>query len=133
MARKRSAGFTLIELVIVLALIGILVGLGIPTFKNTMRKARETSVKENLHTMRTLINQYYTDKQKYPVSLQTLVDEKYLYIIPVDQLTGSAETWIEVPEELTEDDLLQGVMPGMADVKSGAEGNGLDGTPYSTW
>jgi general secretion pathway protein G len=133
MIKKRHNGFTLIELVIVLALIGILVGLGIPTFKNSMKKARETGLKENLHTLRILINQYYTDKQKYPVSLQTLVDEKYLYVIPPDPITRSAETWIEVPEELNEDDLLQGVMPGMADVKSGAEGNGLDGTPYGNW
>ena len=131
--KTRYRGFTLIELVIVLAIIGILVGLGIPTLKNAMKKARETGLKENLHTMRTLINQYYTDKQKYPVSLQTLVDERYLYVIPPDPITRSAETWIEVPEELNEDDLLQGVMPGMADVKSGAEGDGLDGTPYNTW
>jgi general secretion pathway protein G len=132
-AKERTPGFTLIELVIVLALIGILVGMGIPQFKNAIKRSKEAALRENLHIMRIVINQYYTDKKKYPMSLQALVDEQYLHSIPKDPITESSETWIEVMEELNEDDLLSGVIPGIADVRSGAEGNGLDGTPYESW
>ena len=129
----RGRGFTLIELVIVLALIGILVGIGIPQFKTSLRRGKETVLKENLHTLRVLLNQYYMDKEKYPMTLQALVEENYLLRIPEDPTTGSAETWIEVPEQLNEDDLLQGVIGGVADVQSGSEATALDGTLYNTW
>lgn len=133
MRYESEGGFTLIELVIVLALIGILVGMGIPQFKTSIQRGREAVLKENLHILRTMLNQYYTDKKKYPMSLQVLVDEAYLHSIPKDPITRSTETWIEVQEELSEDDLLMGVIPGIADVQSGADGNGLDGTAYKTW
>jgi len=133
MRHESKRGFTLIELVIVLALIGILVGMGIPQFKTSIQRGREAVLKENLHILRTILNQYYTDKKKFPMALQTLVDEGYLHSIPKDPITRSAETWIEVSEELSEDDLLTGVIPGIADIQSGAEGNGLDGTAYRTW
>jgi general secretion pathway protein G len=133
MRHESERGFTLIELVIVLALIGILVGMGIPQFKTSIQRGREAVLKENLHILRTILNQYYTDKKKFPMALQTLVDEGYLHSIPKDPITRSSETWIEVPEELSEDDLLTGVIPGIADIQSGAEGNGLDGTAYRTW
>ncbi len=133
MRHESEMGFTLIELVIVLALIGILVGMGIPQFKTSIQRGREAVLKENLHILRTMLNQYYTDKKKFPMTLQTLVDEGYLHGIPKDPITRSTETWIEVPEELSEDDLLTGVIPGIADIQSGAEGNGLDGTAYRTW
>lgn len=126
-------GFTLIELVIVLALIGILVGMGIPQFKTSIRRGKEAVLKENLHTLRVLLNQYYMDKEKYPMTLQALVDEHYLLRIPPDPITGSAETWIEVPELLNEDDLLQGTIGGVAEVQSGSEATALDGTLYNTW
>jgi general secretion pathway protein G len=129
----RDRGFTLIELVIVLALIGILVGMGIPQFKTSIRRGKETVLKENLHTFRVLLNQYYMDKKKYPMSLQALVDEHYLLRIPKDPITDSAETWVEVPENLNEDDLLQGVIGGVADVQSGSDLTALDGTFYNTW
>ena len=126
-------GFTLIELVIVLALIGILVGVGIPQYKTALKRGREAVLKENLHTLRVMLNQYYIDKKKYPMTLYALVDEKYLHSMPVDPFTRSTETWEEVMEELTEDDMLSGVIPGIADVRSTAEGLGLDGTPFNTW
>ncbi len=132
-AAARTRGFTLIELVIVLALIGILVGMGIPQFKTSIRRGKEAVLKENLHTLRVLLNQYYMDKKKYPMTLQTLVDEKYLLRIPQDPITDSAESWVEVPDELNEDDLLQGVIGGVADVQSGSDATALDGTLYSTW
>jgi general secretion pathway protein G len=129
----KSQGFTLIELVIVMTLIGIIIGMGLPQYRNQIKRAKETVLKENLYIMRTLLQQYYTDKKKFPLSLHTLVDEGYLKYLPKDPITDSAETWEEVPEELTEDDLLSGVIPGIADVRSGSDLTALDGTPYNTW
>ena len=132
MSQKRK-GFTLIELMIVFTLIGILVGLGLPQYRNALRKGREAVLKADLFQMRKLINQYYTDQWKYPSSLQGLVDEKYLMKIPIDPMTKSSETWVEVYDTLTEDDLITGVEPGVIDVLSGSDEKALDGTPYNTW
>ena len=129
----RQKGFTLIELIIVITLIGILVGLGLPQFKNATKRTRETALKENLHTLRTLINQYLVDKGQYPQSLQTLVDDEYLYRIPVDPMTKSAETWVEIPQVLTLEEMVSGAMPGIMDVQSGSEDISLEGTAYNTW
>jgi general secretion pathway protein G len=129
----REKGFTLIELIIVITLIGILVGLGLPQFKNATKRTRETALKENLHTLRTLINQYLVDKGQYPQSLQTLVDEEYLYRIPVDPMTKSAETWVEIPQVLTLEEMVSGAMPGIMDVQSGSDDISLEGTAYNTW
>lgn len=126
-------GFTLIELIIVFTLIGILVGLGIPQYKNATKRARESVLKEDLFMMRKLINQFYVDKGRYPVSLQELVDEEYLRSIPVDPMTKSSETWVEVQQTLSMEELAAGIMPGVVDVRSGSEQVGTDGTPYNTW
>ena len=131
--KNNKNGFTLIEMLIVFALIGILVGLGLPQYKYATKRARESVLKENLFQMRTLIDQYYADKGKYPYSLQALVDEKYMRAIPIDPITGSSGTWIEMPEILSEEDLIMAVEPGIADVLSGSELKSLDGTLYSTW
>lgn len=133
MERKLRKGFTLIELIIVFALIGILVGLAIPQYKNALQNAKESVLKENLFLLRTLINQYYTDKWKYPATLQTLVDEDYIRSIPVDPITRSAETWKVVQEELEAEELMAGVEPGIVDVFSGSDQTAIDGTPYNTW
>jgi len=132
-SRHLEKGFTLIELIIVFTLIGILVGLGIPQYKYAVKKANEAALKENLFQMRTLLQQYYTDKHKYPISLQTLVDEKYLLKIPLDPITKSMETWMEIQETLLEDDLLEGVIPGIADIRSGSYKRAIDGSIYNTW
>ncbi|UCC38480.1 MAG: type II secretion system protein [Candidatus Aminicenantes bacterium] len=131
--KKRKKGFTLIEIIIVFTLIGILVGLGIPQYKYATKRARESILRENLFQMRILINQYYADKQKYPLSLQTLVDEGYLYKIPADPITKSSETWVEVRETLTDENVLLAVEPGIVDIFSGSEQKGIDGTLYNTW
>lgn len=131
--KQKNKGFTLIEMIIVFTLIGILVGLGLPQYKYAVKRAREATLKENLHIMRTLINQYYTDKKNFPVSLQTLVDDGYLKMLPEDPITQSSETWIEIQETLTEDDILGGVIPGIEDVTSGSELKALDGTLYKSW
>lgn len=133
MKNQRQKGFTLIEMIIVFALIGILVGLGLPQYKNATKRAREAVLKEDLFQMRKLIGQYYSDKGQYPASLQTLVDDGYLYKIPVDPITRTADSWLEVMEVLSEEDLVAGVQPGISDVRSGSNETSLDGTLFSTW
>ncbi len=130
----KKKGFTLIEILIVFTLIGILVGLGIPQYKYATKRAREAVLKEDLFTLRKLINQYYTDKMKYPLSLQTLVDDEYLRTIPVDPITRSSETWVEVQQILTEDDMMSfDIEVGIVDIFSGSNEKAIDGSLYNTW
>jgi general secretion pathway protein G len=132
--RTGERGFTLIELIIVLSIIGLLVGLGLPQYKSANIKARETVLKENLYILRRLIDQYAQDKGKYPASLQALVQDSYLRAIPVDPVTRLATTWVEVRELPSPEDPLLNEIPGVIDVKSGSEDKSpIDGTPYNTW
>jgi len=133
MFRAQGKGFTLIEMIIVFTLIGILVGLALPQYQNAVRKARESVLKETLFQLRKLIDQYYSDKDKYPASLQTLVDEHYLRKIPVDPFTGKTDAWVEVKEQPSADEIQPGQEFGIADVHSSSEEKGLDGTPYNSW
>ncbi|MGZ7065895.1 MAG: prepilin-type N-terminal cleavage/methylation domain-containing protein [Candidatus Aminicenantales bacterium] len=131
---RRAAGFTLIEMVIVFALIGILVGLGLPQYKYSLIKARETVLRENLTVLRKLIDQYYQDKGKYPASLQALVQDSYLRTMPMDPMTKSSETWVEVRETPSPDEYVQPDSLGVIDVKSGSDTKSpIDGTLYSSW
>lgn len=130
----KRRGFTLIEILIVFALVGLLVGLGLPQYKYATKRAREATLKADLYEMRMMINQYYTDKGKYPLSLQTLIDEGYLYRIPIDPFTKSSETWIEVQQTLTEDEMMMPeIEVGIVDVLSGSNEKAIDGTPYNSW
>jgi general secretion pathway protein G len=130
----QERGFTLIEIIIVFTLIGILVGLGLPQYTTSVKRAREVILKEDLFQMRKLINQYYTDKGKYPVSLQTLVDEQYLRSIPIDPITKSSQTWVEVQQTLTDDEMMAfDIEIGIVDILSGSNEKALDGTLYNTW
>lgn len=127
-------GFTLIELIIVLSIIGLLVGLGLPQYKTASIKAREAVLKENLFILRKLLDQYAMDKGKYPASLQALVQDGYLRMIPVDPMTRSAETWVEVREVPSLEDPMIMELPGVIDVKSGAEDRSpVDQSLYNTW
>ncbi|MFQ6084044.1 MAG: type II secretion system protein [Candidatus Aminicenantia bacterium] len=125
-------GFTLIEILVVFTLVGILASLALPQFRHATRKAREAVLKEDLFQMRKLIDQYYTDKGKYPPSLEALVEEGYLRKIPVDPFTQSDETWVVIREEPSEDNYYQEEL-GIIDVKSGSDEIALGGTPYNTW
>ncbi len=129
----RDGGFTLIEIIIVFTLIGILVGLGLPQYQTAAKRAREAVLHEDLFQFRKLIDQYYQDKGKYPASLQTLVEDKYLRTVPVDPMTKSSTTWIEVRETPPPDEYTPAESLGVVDVRSGSEAKALDGTIFSTW
>jgi len=138
--RTRSqGGFTLIELMVVVAIIGILAVVALPAMRTAPLKAREAVLKADLYQIRSCIDQYLGDKGQYPESLEGLVDAGYLRFVPVDPITRSAETWVELQatpsdtEELEplEEDL--GGTVGIIDVKSGADGVALDGSLYSDW
>ncbi|HOP60859.1 MAG TPA: type II secretion system protein [Candidatus Saccharicenans sp.] len=133
-SRKEGAsGFTLIEILVVLSIIGILLGLAVPQYQISVKRAREAVLKENLFIMRKLIDQYYQDKHRYPPSLQSLVEENYLKSLPVDPITGSNETWIEIREMPPADEYVPTENLGVIDVKSGSEARALDGSYYNTW
>lgn len=128
---RGAGGFTLIEVMVVMAVIVTLAGIGLATYGNAVRTSKEAVLKENLFRMRDAIDQYYADKNKYPASLQTLVADKYLRAIPVDPFTNSADTWQEIMSEPEPGNPLADV--GVFDVKSGADGASLDGTRYADW
>jgi general secretion pathway protein G len=126
-----SAGFTLIELSIVMAIIVILAGISLGLYTNSIRSANEAVLKQNLFVMREALDQYYADKNKYPPNLGALAEEKYLRGIPEDPFTGSTDTWQEVLSE--PDPGNPADQPGVFDVKSGSDRTALDGTPYADW
>jgi general secretion pathway protein G len=129
--RPGQAGFTLIELMIVMLIIGVLMAIAVPNYVAAVKSAKESVLKEDLHILRQAIDSYTMDKQKAPQSLQDLVDAGYLRVIPVDPMTHSAETW-----QVQQSDAMHSLdqtEPGIDDVHSGDEQNGSDGQPYSSW
>lgn len=130
--REGAAGFSLLELLIVVALIGILASLVVPQFKKTPDKAREAVLKEDLFTMRDVIDQYFADRGRYPASLESLVEDGYLRQIPVDPFTNSADSW-QTEAAPMEEGGEEEAAGGIYDVHSGATGTAMDGTSYSEW
>lgn len=124
---KGQSGFTLIELMIVVTIIGILVTLAQPSFRTAAIKAKEAVLKEDLYILRNLIDQYYLDHGSYPTSFNDLAEKEYLRSIPLDPFTGSTDTWVEV---LAED---EGETSGIYDVHSGSDLVGLNGIAYNEW
>jgi general secretion pathway protein G len=127
--KRRQRGFTLIELLVVCAIIGILSAVAVANFRRSIVKAKEAALQQDLYTMRTLINQYFADKGKYPSDISSLVEDHYLSAIPKDPFTDSPDTWVVEQAEPDESDI--STEPGIVNVRSGSEGTALDGRSYS--
>ena len=129
--RRGRLGFTFIELMVVLTIIVVLVTMAIPIYQKSILRAKESVLKNNLFTIRTVIDNYTYDKQKAPQSLRDLVSEGYLRDVPLDPMTGSNQTWKTIMEDSTQS--VNQSEPGIFDIRSGSDRIGLDGTPYSDW
>lgn len=125
LGRMRN-GFTLIELLVVMAIIATLLTFAAPRYVGSVDKAKEAVLRENLASLRDVIDKYYADNSKYPATLDELVTRKYLRKIPIDPVTDSNRSWIVIPPE----DKQKG---GVFDVRSGAAGQARDGTYYRDW
>jgi general secretion pathway protein G len=121
--RYFSSGFTLIEMLVVMAVIALLLSIAVPRYFGSLDRSKETALKQNLKVMRDVIDRFYSDQGRYPEALEELVQKKYFRSLPVDPVTESDKTWIPVPSTDTE-------KKGVADVKSGAPGETSDGKPF---
>ena len=134
---KRQQGFTLLELLVVMTIVGILAAVAVPALRDSPQRAREAALREDLYALRSVIDQYHGDKGNYPADLQTLVTDGYLRKIPIDPMTKSAQSWVVTYEELSQDQQTapgdQPPQPGVVDVHSGSMAKALDGTLYKDW
>ena len=127
----RESGFTLVELMVVMLIIGVLAAIAIPSFVSSIKNAKEAVLKEDLHVLRNAIDSYTMDKAKAPQSLDDLVQTGYLKTIPKDPMTHSSETWVTSTDDTLES--IDQTDPGVNDVHSGSDQVGTDGQPYSAW
>lgn len=131
-APRPRRGFTLIEILIVMTIISILVSVAVPMYQKAILRAKESLLRSNLFTLRSMIDEYTYDKQKAPQSLDDLVSEGYLRQVPIDPITGSNTTWKIILEDATSS--VSQTEPGIWDVRSGSDKTSpLDGTAYSEW
>ena len=126
---RASSGFTLLELVMVMTIIVILAAVGVTSYQHIQIKARETILKEDLHTMRKMIDQYAADKEKLPQSLDDLVSENYMREVPMDPITGQKD-WVV---DMGDDTVSRDGGTGVVDVHSAASGEGSDGIAYKDY
>ena len=128
MRHKRLAGngFTLIELLVAMTIIALLLSIVAPRYFNSVSKAEEAVLKQDLTQMREALDKYHADTGRYPDTLDDLVSKQYFRKIPVDPITQSSTSWVLIPPASTEKGTIY-------DIKSGAPGNGKDGTPYAEW
>jgi general secretion pathway protein G len=129
--RRSESGFTLLELMIVMVVIGLLAAIAIPAYTTNIRHAREAVLKEDLHVMRQAIDSYTVDKQKAPQSLDDLIQSGYLKVMPIDPFTHRSDTWMPVQEDTLMS--LDQTEAGIDDVHSGSQETAIDGTSYNTW
>ena len=125
MTGKRR-GFTLVELLVVMAIIATLLTIAVPRYFRSIQRSREAVLRQDLTALRESIDKFYGDTGKYPQTLAVLVEKRYLRSIPVDPIVKAADKWIVVNSDDPED-------TGVKDVKSGAEGMGENGVPYAAW
>ncbi len=125
------SGFTMIELMIVMTVVTILVSVAVPFYQKSILRSKESVLRNNLFTLRTVIDEFTMDKGKAPQSLQDLVSEGYLRGVPVDPITGSDQDWKVVMEDAMTS--VSQSEPGIFDVRSGSDKTSLEGTPYSEW
>ncbi len=124
--RRVHEGFTLIELMVVMATLGVLLALAVPRYIDQVDRSRETVLRNNLAAIREGIDQFRADKDRYPAALQELVSERYLRVVPTDPMTERSDSWVVLPPP--------GQPAGQVfDVRSGAPGSARDGTPYAKW
>ena len=126
-----DAAFTMIELMIVMTIISILVSMAVPFYQKSITKSKESVLRSNLLTLRTVIDEYTYDKGKAPQTLQDLVAESYLRVVPLDPMTGNDSSWKIIMEDSTTS--ASQSEPGIFDVRSGSEKTSLEGTPYADW
>ncbi|MCD2513777.1 type II secretion system protein [Comamonas endophytica] len=122
----RQAGFTLIELLVVLAVLAILAGITTPLYLERVHEAREATLHYNLLGLRQTIDQFYRDKGRYPLTLDEMVDARYIRAVPEDPITGRSDSWVPVPAR-------EGGGESVFDVRSGATGHANDGSAYANW
>lgn len=122
--RPRVTGFTMIELLVALAIIGLMLALAYPRYFQSLDRSKEVVLRENLRTVRETIDKFYGDTGRYPEALEELVEKKYLRAVPLDPLTDSAVTWQLLPPS-------DGKEGRVYDIKSGAQGSGSSGRPFS--
>ena len=124
--KKTSRGFTLIELMVVMTVIALLISIAVPRYFNSVEKAKEATLKQSLSVMRSAIDKFYGDNERYPASINELVTKKYLRSVPMDPMTESTETWVTQAPSLDTSN-------AVFDIKSGAPGTAKDGTAYAEW
>jgi len=130
---NKNKGFTLVEVITVLVLIGILVSIALPIYRNSVIRAKESVLKENLFQVRDAITKYYHDKEKYPTSLEEMITAKYLRKVPMDPISQVAEWELVRYEPEEQEDFDPEIAEGIIDVKSLSQDYALDGTKYSDW
>lgn len=128
---RARRGFTFVEMMVVISIIVILVSMAIPVYQKSILRAKESVLKNNLFTLRTVIDNYTYDKEKAPQTLQDLVSEGYLRDVPMDPIAGSNQSWRLVMEDASQS--VDQSDPGIFDVRSGSSKVGLDGRAYSEW
>ena len=123
---RPTRAFTLVELLVVLAIVALLLGIAVPRYFGSLDRSKETVLKENLFQVRESLDKYFSDTGKYPDRIEDLVTRHYLRSAPIDPVTGSTTTWVVVPPREAD-------KGGVFDIRSGAAGNGKDGTAYRDW